>query len=176
MNFIFTGKNIDVKPAVREYTEKRFAKISKFFQSEPDAEVTLSTQRKMQIFEVTIKYKGMLLRAEEAYEDIFTAIDKAVDVIERQIRKNRTKLEKKLYNGAARINIDTTYDDIDEPAEFKIIRTKSVSAKPMDLEEAILQMNLLGHEFFMFTNPQTNQTNVVYKRKDGNYGLIEPER
>ena len=175
MKFVYIGKNVDVKPVVRSYVEKKFSKISKFFHSEPEADITFSTQRRIQIFEATIKYKGMFFRAEEEYADVFTAIDKAVDVIERQIRKNRTKLEKKLYDGAIKFKMEEDEENIDETNEFKIIRKKSVSTKPMSTEEAILQMNLLGHEFFIFTNPETNQANVVYRRKDGNYGLIEPE-
>jgi len=175
MKFIFAGKNLDIKPAVKDYVEKRFSKIGKFFNSEPEADVTISKEKKMQIFEVTIKYRGMFFRAEEKFEDIFTAIDKAVDVIERQIRKNRTRLEKRLYGGASKFNIDEYDSDIDEVNDYKIIRRKYVGSKPMDPEEAILQMNLLGHDFFMFTNTETYKTNVVYKRKDGNYGLLEPE-
>jgi putative sigma-54 modulation protein len=155
---------------------KRFAKISKFFQTEPEAAVTVSTQKKMKIFEATIQHKGMFFRAEEMNEDIMTAIDKAVDVIESQIRKNRTKIEKKIFGGTVKFNIEDAEKDIDETDEFKIIRRKTVSAKPMSAEEAILQMNLLGHEFFMFTNAETGHINIVYKRKDGDYGLIEPEK
>ena len=176
MKFVYTGKNIDIKPAVREYVEKRFARIGKFFYSEPEAAVTLSKRKKMQIFEVTINFKGFFFRAEETNEDVFTAVDKAVDIIERQIRKNRTRLEKRLYGGAEKIDLGEYEDDIDEPGEFKIIRKKTVSSKPMNPEEAILQMNLLGHEFFVFIDAGTYLTSVVYKRKDGDYGLLELER
>jgi putative sigma-54 modulation protein len=176
MKYLFTGKNIEIKPAAKDYIIKRFDKIGKFFHSDAETDVTLSMQKKVWIFEATMEHKGLFFRAEERNEDLFTAVDKAVDVIESQIRKNKTKIERKLYDGTARIDIVDCNEDVDQPEEYRIIRKKTVSAKPMNAEEAILQMNLLGHEFFMFTNEETNEINVVYKRKEGHYGLIGPEK
>lgn len=175
MKFIVSGKNIEVTEALKEKVIKKMGKLDKFFNPGTEVHVTMSVQKDRQIIEVTIPFNGVLLRAEEANDDMYASIDKVIDVLERQIRKNKTRLEKKLHEAAfATTNFDIT-EDIAEEHEFKIVRSKRFAFKPMAVEEAILQMNLLGHEFFMFSNAETEKVNVVYKRKDGNYGLIEPE-
>ena len=176
MNIKITGKNFDVTDALKERVNKKLGKLEKFFKPGTEAQVTMSMQRSRYIIEVTIITGGITLRAEVTEDDMYACIDKARDILERQIRKNKTRLAKRLYEGvleqpdAFRKTID-----VEEETEFRVVRTKRFAVKPMPVEEAILQMNLLGHEFFVFSNAETNQVNVVYKRKDGNYGLIEPE-
>ena len=175
MKIIITGKNIEITDALRERVTKKIGKLDKFFDKDTEAHVTLSVQKMRQIVEVTIPFNGIVLRAEEYNDDMYASIDKTIDVLERQIRKNKTRLERKIYNNEFRIDSHTFDDEVIEEQEFNIVRSKKFAVKPMDVEEAILQMNLLGHAFFMFYNADTRQVNVVYKRKDGNYGLIEPE-
>lgn len=181
MKLIISGKNIEVTDALRERTIKKMSRLERFFSSETEAHITLSVEKIRHIVEVTIPYKGMIFRAEVVNDDMYASLDKAIDILERQIKKNKTRLEKRLREGAfipaeAPKNLSpVTEEDVEEESEFKIVRSKKFAIKPMDVEEAILQMNLLGHEFFVFTNADTNLVNVVYRRKDGNYGLIEPE-
>lgn len=175
MKIIITGKNIEITDALRDRVTKKIGKLDKFFDKDTEAHVTLSVQKMRQIVEVTIPFNGIVLRAEEYNDDMYASIDKTIDVLERQIRKNKTRLERKMYNNEFRIDSHKFDDEVIEEQEFNIVRSKKFAVKPMDVEEAILQMNLLGHAFFMFYNADTRQVNVVYKRKDGNYGLIEPE-
>ncbi|MEN6313490.1 MAG: ribosome-associated translation inhibitor RaiA [Clostridiaceae bacterium] len=175
MKFKITGKNIEVTEALKERVMKKLGKLEKFFSPQTEAHVTMSIQRNRHILEVTIPTDGITLRAEVANDDMYTCIDKAEDILERQIRKNRTRLEKKLHTGTFKPEYFSADNTVEEEKEFKIVRTKKFAIKPMPVDEAILQMNLLGHEFYMFSNADTNEVNVVYRRKDGNYGLIEPE-
>jgi putative sigma-54 modulation protein len=175
MKYIVSGKNIEVTEALRDKSIKKLSKLEKFFSPDTDAHITLSVQKNRQIVELTIIFNGSVLRAEVSNEDMYTAIDKAVDIIERQIRRNRTRLEKKLHEEAFIPDNFTIREDIAEEEEFNIVRTKKFAIKPMPVDEAILQMNLLAHTFYMFSNAETNKVNVVYKRKNGDYGLIEPE-
>ena len=175
MKYIVTGKNINVTDALKERTIKKLKKIEKFFKPETEAHLTFFVQKNYQVFEVTIMYLGTLIRAEESTDDMYTSVDLVVDKLERQIRKNKTKLGKRIHQDAIIPENFSVEENIVEEHEFKIVKTKRFAIKPMNVEEAILQMNLLGHEFFMFMNSDTEEANVVYKRKDGNYGLIEPE-
>lgn len=175
MKFIVSGRNIEVTEALREKVVKKMSRLEKFFNPGTEVHVTMGVQKNRQIIEVTIHFNGVVLRAEEANDDMYTSIDKVIDILERQIRKNKTRLEKKLRDDAFRVENFRVDHDIAEEHEFKVVRTKKFAVKPMTVEEAILQMNLLGHEFFMFSNADTKEVNVVYKRKNGNYGLIEPE-
>jgi len=175
MKVIVSGKNIEVTDALKERAIKKLGKLSKFFDADTEANVTMSVEKNRHIFEVTILFNGVLLRAEVENEDMYAAIDKSVDILERQIRRHKTRLAKKLREGSLRTENYAIQEEIEEEKEFKVVRSKKFSPKPMTVEEAILQMNLLGHEFFVFFNAETKDTNVVYKRKDGNYGLIEPE-
>ena len=172
MNIKFTGRKIDVTQGLKDYSEKRLQRIEKFFPESAYATVTFSVQKENHIAEITVYHESMIFRAEISNADMYAAIDKAIDVLERQIRKQKTRLEKKLKSGAFVIEGN---EDITEEAEFNIVKTKKYENKPMSAEEAILQMNLLGHTFYIFNNAQTNDKCVVYKRKDGNYGLIELE-
>ncbi len=175
MKFIISGKHIEVTDALREKVESKLGRLEKFLNKGTEVHVTMSVQKNRHILEVTIPFHHIVLRAEETHEDMYENIDRVVDVIERQIRKNKTRLSRKLHAGPVRFDKLDQGNDVLEEHEFKIVRSKKFAFKPMDVEEAILQMNLLGHEFFMFSNSDTNKSNVVYKRKDGNYGLIEPD-
>lgn len=175
MNFIVSGRNIDVTEALKSKVVKKLSKLDKFFKPETEVHVTLSVQKNLQTVEVTIYSGGMVIRAEESSVDMYASIDKVVDVLERQIRRNKTRLEKKLREGAFIKENFEIAENIEEESEFKVVRSKKFDVKPMTVDEAILQMNLLGHEFFVFRNAETKEVNVVYRRKDGNYGLIEPE-
>lgn len=175
MKFIISGKNLEVSEALKERVNKKLGKLDKFFNPQTEAHVTMSVQKNRHILEVTIPSNGITLRAEVASEDMYTSIDKAEDILERQIRKNKTRLEKKLHTGAFNPEYFSPDVDVEEETDYRVVRTKRFAIKPMPIEEAILQMNLLGHEFYMFSNADTNEVNVVYKRKYGDYGLIEPE-
>ncbi len=177
MRIVVSGKNIDVSDALRDAVIKKVGKLERYFEPGTEAQVTLSVEKNRHIVEVTIPFDGVILRAEEFTDDMYASIDLVLDKIERQIRKHRTKLGKKFRAGAFKIAtpLFLENDDVEEYQEPKVVRTKRFAIKPMQVEEAILQMDLLGHNFFVFTNADTNEVNVVYKRKDNNYGLIEPE-
>ena len=172
MKFTFTEKRIDATPAMKEYAEKKISKIDKYFKTESEAFVTFSTERGRYIAEVTIKNNGMFYRVKETTSDMCASIDSAVATIERQIRKNKTRLEKRLRTDAFERVVVPMVDDEPEE-EFKVVRNKRFSIQPMGVQEAILQMNLLEHEFFAFRNADEGDAfAVVYKRNDGGYGLI----
>ncbi|NLV75890.1 MAG: ribosome-associated translation inhibitor RaiA [Tissierellia bacterium] len=174
MKLNFTGKNIEVTEALKDVTEKKLGKLDKYFQGDVEGNVVYSVERNRKIIEITINLPGTILRAEEYSDDMYAAIDKAVDILERQIRKHKTKLQRRYINGETiRFeNIEPLQEEEDRP---KVVRTKRFDMKPMSVEEAILQMELLRHNFFVFMNADSDDINVLYKRKDGNYGLIEPE-
>jgi len=165
------GKNIQVTPALRDYVEKRLGKLEKFLDNMGEAQATLVVEGDAQKIEVTIPVNGMLLRGEEATGNMYSSIDLVVEKIERQIDRYKGKINRR--NG--RTPADNGSGEKFEDETPKVIKTKRFAIKPMALDEAIMQMNLLGHDFFVFSNAETEQTNVIYKRKDGNYGLIEPE-
>jgi putative sigma-54 modulation protein len=173
MRLTVTGKNIALTDALKDIIEKKLSKLDKYFIPEADARVTLSVQKNRQIIEVTIPFNGMLVRGEEVTEDMYSSIENVVEKIEKQILKNKTKFERKLHDGSLRLKDMPIYEQEEE--DNKIVKTKRFAIKPMDMEEAVLQMDLLGHNFYVFKNADSNEVNVVYKRKDGNYGLIEPE-
>lgn len=174
MKLNFTGKNIEVTEALKDVTEKKLGKLDKYFQGDVEGNVVYSVERNRKIIEITINLPGTILRAEEYSDDMYAAVDKAVDILERQIRKHKTKLQRRYTNGETiRFeNIEPLHEEEDRP---KVVRTKRFDMKPMNVEEAILQMELLRHNFFVFMNADSDDINVLYKRKDGNYGLIEPE-
>lgn len=179
MNYNIRGKNIEVTKPIREYVEKKISKLNKYFDTPPssDVHVNLSVYNDEQKIEVTIPMTNLLLRAEEQHADLYAAIDLVVDKLERQIRKHKTKVNRKFRQKGIEPFIFTNEEEEEKESDkIEIVRTKRFDLKPMDSEEAILQMDMLGHNFFVFTNAETNDTNVVYKRKDGKYGLIEPNR
>ena len=177
MRFTFTEKKITVGADIRAYAEKKISKLDRLFRQESEAFVTFSAERNKNIAEVTIKNNGMFYRVKESTGDMHASIDSAVATIERQIRKNKTRLEKRLRDGAFERTIDAEaadYTTQDEDEQFNIVRTKRFFIQPMSPDEAILQMNLLGHQFFAFRNQdEDNVFSIVYRREDGGYGLIE---
>ena len=175
MKFTFTEKRMDSSEDLRAYAIKKISKLERFFKTDAEAFVTFSLERGRFLAEITIKNNGMFYRASELTNDMYASVDSGVAAIERQIRRNKTRLEKKLREGALEIEALPVFAaaEEDEADEFKIVRRKSFSIKPMGVEEAILQMNLLGHEFFVFRNMDEDEAvSVVYKRKQGGYGLI----
>lgn len=176
MKFNIIGRKITVNEKNSEYIKKKIGKLDKFFKTEPEARIVIGTVKDKEYIEATIYSEGMIYRAEITDVDVFTATDKVIDLIERQIRKNKTKLEKKTRREAfddGKLLSGDDYTGEEEASEFVIAKRKRFQVKPMSAEEAVLQMNLLGHNFFVFKNHETDEMNVVYKRKDGDYAIIE---
>ena len=176
MKFNIIGRKLEVSDKYRNYIEKRLGKLDKFFKDESEARVVIGQIKDNEYVEATVYASGMIYRAEVIDTDVLCATDKIVDVIERQIRKNKTRLEKKIKREAVNDELMLSggnYTEGEDRSEFKIVKTKRFQVKPMSPEEAVLQMNLLGHNFFVFKNNNTDEMNVVYKRNDGNYALIE---
>lgn len=172
MKFNIIGRKITVNEKNSEYIKKKLSKLDKFFKTEAEARIVIGTVKDSEYIEATIFYDGIIFRGEVTDVDVFTAADKAVDLIERQIRKNKTKLEKQTKRSVFNEFPEEDIAD-DEVGEFKIVKRKRFHVKPMSAEEAVLQMNLLGHNFYVFKNRENDEMNVVYKRKDGNYAIIE---
>ncbi|MBO6304478.1 MAG: ribosome-associated translation inhibitor RaiA [Selenomonadaceae bacterium] len=174
--FKIRGKNIEITPSLREYVEKRIGKIEKYFDNLDEITVLLTVSKGRHIVEVTVPVEGgVLLRGEEATMDMYTSIDLVYEKLERQIRKQKTKLEKRFREGFNPDAIEEGPIPTEGETEYNIIRHKKFNVKPMDVDEAIMQMNLLNHNFFMFRDSETESVNVVYKRADGDYGLIESD-
>ena len=174
MKMNFTARQMRVFDSVKETAEKKLAKFNKFFDESAEMDITFSMPNNLEMVEITIRSQGMVFRAEEAADTFATAIDSATEALERQIRKNKTRLQKKIKEDAFAIIDEDLNEDYEEEYEIEI-RTKTFPFKPMNVEEAILQMNMLGHDFFVFKDAETLETCVVYKRKRGGYGLIIPE-
>jgi len=178
MKFDIRGKNIEVTDALKDYTTKRLSKLEKYFDDFKDAQVTLSVGSEGHKVEVTMPINGMILRGEEATDNMYSSIDLVEEKLEKQINKYKTKLYRNTrasgFRKSMQVEIERELKEKDDVELFNIVRTKRFALKPMDEEEAIMQMNLLGHNFFVFFNANVDEVNVVYKRKDGNYGLIEP--
>lgn len=174
MKVTVIAKNMELTEALKEIVQKKISKLEKYFEKDVEAKATLSVQKNRQIIEVTIPFNGAILRGEESTSDMYKSLDLVEDKLERQIRKQKTRLSRK-HGGSVRFG---ELNDIDSKLEEdlgKLVRVKKFGVKPMNSEEAILQMDLLGHNFFVFQDADTNRVNVVYKRKDGDYGLLEPE-
>lgn len=174
MKFIIVGKNIDVTEGLRAAVEDKIGKLEKYFTSETEVHVTLSVEKDRQKIEVTIPVKGNIIRSEQVSSDMYVSIDLVEEIIERQLKKYKNKLidKKQASSNFRQEFIEKDYMD-DE--EVRILRTKKFDIKPMYPEDACVQMELLGHSFYVFCNAETDQVNVVYKRKGNTYGLIEPE-
>ena len=175
MKFIISGKNITVSQGLRTAVEDKLGKLERYFTPDTEVIVTLSVEKERQKIEVTIPVKGNIIRSEQVSNDMYVSIDLVEEVIERQLKKYRTKLVTKQQNAAAVFKQDFLDEKSEDDEEIKIIRTKKFDMKPMYPEDACVQMELLGHNFFVFYNAETDQVNVVYKRKGNTYGLIEPE-
>ena len=175
MRFIISGKNIDVTSNLRNVIEQKLGKLERYFTPTTEIIVTLSVEKERQKIEVTIPVKGTIIRSEQVSDDMYISIDLVEEVIERQLLKYKNKIIDKHQEGS---NLQPDFMDLSDTMdddEIKIIRTKRFGIKPMFPEDACVQMELLGHNFFVFMSAETDEVNVVYKRKDGAYGLIEPE-
>ena len=174
MKFNIVGKNIEVTPGLRAAVEDKIGKLEKFFTEDTEVHVTLSVEKDRQKIEVTIPVKGNIIRSEQVSSDMYVPIDLVEEIIERQLKKYKNKLVDK-KQGAGVFRQEFIEKDYMDDEEVQIIRTKKFDIKPMYPEDACVQMELLGHSFFVFCNAETDQVNVVYKRKGNTYGLIEPE-
>ncbi len=174
MRITISGKNIEVTAGLRQAVEDKLSKLERYFTPETDILVTLSVEKERQKIEVTIPVKGNIIRSEQVSNDMYVSIDLVEEVIERQLKKYKNKIVDQKQSAA---NFQKEYIDkeVEDDEDVKIIRTKRFGMKPMYPEDACVQMELLGHNFFVFQNAETEQVNVVYKRKGSTYGLIEPE-
>ena len=175
MRFIYTEKKVEISEALREYAEKKLSKLDRYFKHDAEARISFRIERGRHQIEVTVFHDGMVYRAAENTNDMYASIDSAATYIERQIHKYKTKLEKRLRQGAFEREIPSSSSEppVEEDFDFTIVRTKTFDLKPMTPEEAILQMNLLNHQFFVFSNSSMGGTfSVAYKRKHGGYGII----
>ncbi|MGI6146639.1 MAG: ribosome-associated translation inhibitor RaiA [Firmicutes bacterium] len=179
MEITVVGRNIAVTDALRSYAEKKVAKLQKYFEKGIlTGQVTMAVERGIHSVDITLSVDGLLLRGEEHTNDMYASIDGAIDNIDRQIKKYKTRINRRLRQEGNRIvesAMAATGEALPEAPEPRVVKTKRFAVKPMAVEEAIMQMELLGHDFFVFRNDTTEEVNVVYRRKDGNYGLIEPE-
>ena len=174
MKLIITGRQMNVFESTKEMAEKKLAKLDKFFDESAEMTVSFSHRHGLEMVEITVRTGSLVFRGEEGSDSFATSIDRAVEALERQIRKNKTRLEKQIRSDGIKI-ADEDFGDVEEEPEFRI-RKKSFPVKPMSVEEAIMQMNLLGHDFFVFYDDAEHETCVVYKRRDGDYGLIVPSK
>ncbi len=171
MKFIIVGRNLEVTPGLRSAVEDKIGKLAKYFNPDTEVHVTLSVEKERQKIEVTIPVKGNIIRSEQVSSDMYVSIDLVEEIIERQLKKYKTKIVDKQQTAESfsQMYVENNY------MEVKIVRTKKFDIKPMYPEDACIQMELLGHGFYVFINAETDQVNVVYKRKGDTYGLIEPE-
>ena len=174
MRITISGKNIDVTQGLKDAVYEKLGKLEKYFTPETEAIVTLSVEKNRQKIEVTVPVKGSVIRAEQVSDDMYVSIDLVQEIIERQMRKHKTRLVNRNRGGG---NFQKAFIEmeVEDPDEVQIVRTKKFAMKPMDPEEACVQMELLGHNFLVFRNADTDDVSVVYKRKGNTYGLIEPE-
>lgn len=174
MRITISGRNIELTEGLKQAVEEKLSKLEKFFKPDTEVNVTLSVEKDRQKIEVTIPVKGSIIRSEQVSNDMYVSIDLVEEVIERQMKKYKNKIIDAKQAGSP-FTDDYLEKEYDEESDIKIVRTKRFGIKPMDPEEACVQMELLGHNFYVFNNSETDEVNVVYKRKGGTYGLIEPE-
>ena len=177
--FTIRGKNVEITPALKDYVEKRIGKVTRYFKEVGEISVLLSVSKERQKVEVTVPVQGVLLRGQEVTDNMYTSIDLVIEKLDRQIRKHKTKMQRRFRDGtlldeafAAPAFAPTITDEEDE---FPVVKKKKFSVRPMDVQEAIMQMNLLNHDFFVYRDADTETVSVVYRRNDGKYGLIESE-
>lgn len=179
MKITIIGRKVTLRDNFKELATKKLMRFDRIFDENAEATVTVTLERNRQTVEITIRQPGMICRAEETAAEMNDALDKVISALGRQIRKNKTRLEKRLHSGAINQYVQEYAEDAEptdeEPEEYEIVKTKHFYVKPASVEEAILQMNMLEHQFFMFRNTDNNEINVVYRRKDGKYGLLEPD-
>lgn len=175
MKITYTARKVNLRDNFKERVEKKLSKFNKLFSEDATANVVVTLEKNRQTVEITIRDHSMVYRAESTMPEMNDALDRDIEIIKRRIRKNKTKLEKRIKSG----NIETIIADLpadDEPAEdeYNVVRKKQVLVKPVTVDEAILEMNMINHDFYMFINADTSELNVVYKRANGDYGLLEP--
>ena len=177
MELKIRGDKIKITKSMKEYIEEKLAKLDKYLEKSKNvsANIIVKVNGHEQTVEITIPLKSFILRSEETQDDFYAAVDKTIDKLERQIRKNKTKLMSRPAKPSYDFNFAMIEEKEEEKEENKVVKRKTIEVKPMDEEEAILQMELLGHQFYMYKDAETNKPAVVYKRKDGNYGVIESE-
>lgn len=174
MRYVITGRNLEITEGLRAAVEEKLGKLEKYFTGDTEIHVTLSVEKERQKIEVTIPVKGNIIRSEQVSSDMYVSIDLVEEIIERQLKKYKNKIIDKKQS-REQFTSEYIEKEYDEDDSVKIIRTKRFGIKPMDPEEACIQMELLGHNFYVFRNAETDEVNVVYKRKGNTYGLIEPE-
>ncbi len=177
MKISITGRKVNLKNNFKERVEKKLAKFDRMFGDDAEAQVTVTLEKNRQTVEVTINNNGMIYRAENTAPEMNDALDQVVYLLGRQIRRNKTRLEKRLKTGSIEEYLvgEPELEDVEEELEYDIVRKKEIPVKPLTVDEAVLQMNMIGHKFYMFTNAETGDINVVYERNDGKYGLLEPK-
>ena len=174
MKITITGRKVNLRDHFKDLAAKKLSRFDRIFDEDAEAKVVVTVLKNRQTVEITIRSGGMFYRAEATADEMNDALDDVIDALASQIRRNKTRLEKKIHFSALDEGFQQLSEEREEPEEYKVVRTKHFFVKPMSVEEAILQMNLLEHQFFMFRNQEDNQINVVYQRKDGNYGLLTP--
>lgn len=175
MKITITGRKVSLRDHFKDLAAKKLSRFDRIFDEDAEAKVVVTVLKNRQTVEITIRSRGMFYRAESTADEMNDALDDVIDALSSQIRKNKTRLAKQIHSLAFDEDFQQFPGEMEEPEEYKIVRTKHFSVKPMSVEEAILQMNLLEHQFFMFRNQEDNQINVVYQRKNGDYGLLTPD-
>ena len=177
MRFTITGRNINLTPGLQKAAEDKLGKLEKYFQPDTEAIVTMSVEKERQQIEVTIPVKGRIIRAEQVSSDMYTSIDLVIEKLERQIHKHKTKIQRRFRDGALKTDVfaEAPQPIEEEEGEFQIVKKKKFFVRPMDVQEAIMQMNLLNHDFFVYRDGESGEVCVVYRRGDGKYGLIESD-
>ena len=173
MKITYTARKVNLRDNFKERVEKKLKKFDKIFSEEAQAFVVVTLDKNSQTVEITIKDNHMVYRAEKTMPEMNDALDKCVDVLGRQLRKNKARLEKRLRSGSLE-ELVAPVDEVEVEEDYTVVRTKTIPVKPISVDEAILQMNMVGHKFYMFTNAETGDVNVVYARENGAYGLLQP--
>jgi len=174
MKYIYSGKGMEVSESLKARVEKKLDKFERYFRDEPEATVRFKQQKGARnIVELTVSVDGIIMRAEESSNDMYLSIDRAVDKLESQVRRHRTKLDKRIHASELEPVVEAAPEY--EEATYDVVRVKKFAVKPMSVEDAITQMELLGHDFFLFLNEETEIMSVLYRRNDGSYGLLQPE-
>lgn len=175
MKYIITGRNIEITESLKAAVYEKIGKLERYFSPDTEVHVTLSVQKDNQKIEVTIPVKGTIIRSEQVSSDMYVSIDLVEEIIERQLKRYKNRLISQKQNTESFSSLFVASEEPADDEGIRIVKTKRFAIKPMDPEEACMQMELLGHSFYVFFNSETDETNVVYKRKDGTYGLIAPE-
>ncbi len=178
MKITYTARKVNLRDNFKDRVEKKLCKFEKLFSQDAEVNVVVTLEKNRQTVEITIRDNGMVYRAESTMPEMNDALDKVVDVLMRKIRRNKTRLAKKIRQGSiddfVADTVSSVPDDDEKDEEYNVVRKKQIIVKPVTVDEAILEMNMVDHNFFMFINSETDEVNVVYKRADGNYGLLEP--